>query len=62
MKLLIVDDEQIALEGLKHIINWEAYGIDKLFMTYNIIHAKEIIIQENIILTSCKLNTKIIQL
>ena len=53
MKLLIVDDEQIALEGLKHIINWEAYGIDKLFMTYNIIHAKEIIIQENIDVLLC---------
>ncbi|WP_455615192.1 response regulator transcription factor [Eisenbergiella sp.] len=53
MKLLIVDDEQIALEALRNIIDWETCGIDRIFMTYNIIHAKEIIQQENIDILLC---------
>ena len=53
MKLLVVDDEIIALEGLKYITDWKMHGIDDLYTAYNIIFAKEIIQKKSVDILLC---------
>ncbi|MGO4376303.1 response regulator [Paenibacillus sp. MCAF20] len=41
-QLLIVDDELIAVEGLKSGVRWEEIGISRLFTAFSPSQAKEI--------------------
>jgi len=52
-RLLIVDDELIAVEGLKSGVNWEEAGIHRLFAAYGPDQAKEIFRQERIDILLC---------
>lgn len=35
MKLLIVDDEYIAVEGVMNGVNWDALGFEQVFQAYS---------------------------
>jgi two-component system, response regulator YesN len=41
-KILIVDDEAFAVEGIKSAIHWDKLGIGEVFTAFNIRQAKEI--------------------
>lgn len=41
-KLLIVDDEAFAVEGVRTAIHWDRLGVDEIFTAYNIRQAKEV--------------------
>lgn len=42
-KLLIADDEPFIPEGIKHIINWEEYGLELTGIAYNGVEALELV-------------------
>ncbi|MBE9916146.1 response regulator [Paenibacillus donghaensis] len=52
-QLLIVDDEWIAVEGLKTGLDWSGLGIDRVFTAYNASQAKEIIQRERVDILLC---------
>lgn len=52
-QLLIVDDERIAVEGLKSGVQWESIGITKLFAAYSADQAKELFRSERIDIMIC---------
>ncbi len=35
MRLLIVDDEEHVIEGIKFLVDWEEYGIDEVLECSN---------------------------
>jgi len=41
-RLLLVDDEVLAVEGMKAAVNWDKVGISEVFTAYDIRQAKEI--------------------
>lgn len=43
MKLLIVDDEYIAVEGVMNGVNWDALGFEQVFQAYSYSEAVEIL-------------------
>lgn len=43
MKLLIVDDEYIAVEGVMNGVNWDALGFEQVFQSYSYSEAVEIL-------------------
>lgn len=51
--LLIVDDEHIAVEGLKSGVDWSEIGITRVFVAYSPDQAKEIFGQEHIDILLC---------
>lgn len=53
MKLLIVDDEPIALEGLTHTVNFQDYGVDKVFTARSMARAQEILKKWQIDIALC---------
>ncbi len=53
MKILLVDDEVIALRALKKRVDWVKYGFTEVFDARNIDAAKEILRQEKIDLILC---------
>jgi Response regulator containing CheY-like receiver domain and AraC-type DNA-binding domain len=52
LKLLVVDDEVIAIDGIKSAIRWDDLGIE-FFSAYNIRQAKEIFMKTNIDIMLC---------
>jgi YesN/AraC family two-component response regulator len=42
VQLLIVDDESLAIEGIKTAVDWEKLGVSSVFTAFNIRQAKEI--------------------
>jgi len=52
-QLLIVDDELIAVEGLKSGVQWEAIGISKVFTAHSAEQAKTVFGQERIDILLC---------
>lgn len=42
MKLLIVDDEYIAVEGVMNGVNWDALGFEQIFQAYSYSEALEV--------------------
>lgn len=48
MNLLIVDDDMIAVDGLKAAIQKEALGIERIFCAYRILEAKKFLEEEKI--------------
>lgn len=42
MKLLVVDDEYIAVEGVMNGVNWEILGFDEVFQAYSYSQAVEL--------------------
>lgn len=46
MKLLIVNDEKMTADMMKESIQWESYGISRVYTAYDVSEAKECI-QEN---------------
>ncbi len=42
MKLLIVDDEYIAVEGVMNGVNWDALGFEQIFQAYSYSEAVEV--------------------
>jgi len=53
MQLLIVDDEYLAVEGLKSAVDWQGMGIAELFTAYSPDQAKEIFQKEKIDIMLC---------
>lgn len=51
--LLIVDDEAIAVEGLKSGVNWSKLGISKIFTAYSASQAMDIIRRESVDILLC---------
>lgn len=52
-KVIIVDDEMLAVEGIKCAINWEMLRVSSVFTAYNIRQAKEVFEKENIDVLLC---------
>lgn len=52
-QLLIVDDEYIAVEGLKSGVKWSDIGISRLFAAYSPDQAKEVFRQETVDILLC---------
>lgn len=52
-KVIIVDDEMLAVEGVKCAINWEKLRVSSVFTAYNIRQAKEVFEKENIDVLLC---------
>lgn len=48
MKVLLLDDIQSVVEGLKVGISWKMMGIDELFCAYNTVEARKILKEESI--------------
>lgn len=48
IQLLIVDDEIHCAEGVKHAINWEEIGVDRVYTSYSMLQAQKIIQNEEI--------------
>ena len=42
MKLLIVDDEYIAVEGVMNGVNWETLGFEQVLQAYSYSEAVEV--------------------
>ncbi len=53
MKILLVDDEAVALKALKKRVDWVRYGFTEVFDALNIDQAKEILDGERIDLILC---------
>jgi two-component system response regulator YesN len=52
-KLLIVDDEAFAVEGVKSAIHWDELGITEVFTAYNIRQAREVFNDNKIDIMLC---------
>jgi len=52
-RLMIVDDEPIAVEGLRDGVDWEAAGISRVFVAYGAEQAKEWFGREEIDILLC---------
>lgn len=48
MNLLIVDDEVLAVEGLKYVIDWKQVNINHIYTANSVLGAKQILKQESI--------------
>ncbi len=48
MQLLIVDDEVLAADGLKFLIDWNQLNINRIYTAYSALEAKKIIQKEEI--------------
>ena len=48
MKILLIDDEIVALNALKKRVDWVCYGFTEIFTAQDIASAKEILKKENI--------------
>lgn len=48
MRLLIVDDGHYIVEYLKHLLDWNKFGIEHIEATTNSIEAKELLNQNHI--------------
>ena len=46
-RVIIADDEPYIVEGIKHIINWEEYGIEIAGTASNGVEALELLLREN---------------
>ena len=53
MKILLIDDEIVALNALKKRVDWVKYGFTEIFTAQDIADAKEIINKENIDMILC---------
>lgn len=53
MNLLVVDDEIYALEGIRLLLEWEKYGVEKLFEATSIAEARDIFSREKIDMLLC---------
>lgn len=53
MKVLVVDDEIYAIEGIKWLIDWRKNGVEELFDASTLGEAKEILQRESIDLLLC---------
>lgn len=53
MNLLIVDDEVLAVEGLKVLVDWERFGIRKLFTAFNMQEAQRILLKDKVDILLC---------
>lgn len=53
MNLLIVDDEIYAIEGIRLLLNWETYGVEKIFDATSIAEARDIFSRERIDMLLC---------
>lgn len=40
MKILVVDDEYIAVEGVMNGVNWECLGFEQIFQAYSYSEAR----------------------
>ncbi len=56
-KVLIADDEPYIVEGIKHIINWEEYGIELAGTASNGVEALELLVREkaDLLITDIKM-------
>ena len=43
MTILLVDDQQTVLTALQNMLDWSAFGIDRVFISTSVLHAKEIL-------------------
>lgn len=53
MKLLVVDDEPIAIEAIKSGVNWEKLQISTVLCAYNVRDAKELLKKEEVDVLLC---------
>lgn len=53
MNILLVDDEIIAVNGLRAAVNWDKIGIKNVYYAFNVADAKEIINKHNINILIC---------
>lgn len=53
MKLLILNDEVITAETMKDEIEWEQYGIDQVWLSFNVEQAKKVLTEESVDIALC---------
>lgn len=53
MKLLMVNDAEITVNAMKEEIDWAAYGIDEVFVAYNVAEGQEIICGHTVDILLC---------
>ena len=52
-RILLVDDEEYALEGLKHGVDFRELGFEKVYTAGNVVAAKEILLTESVDVILC---------
>ncbi len=58
MELLIVDDEQLAIQGISMLLNWESMGIHHIWTANTIAEARDVIREENISIVLCDIEMR----
>lgn len=53
MNLLILNDEVITAETMKEEIDWKQYGIDQVWLAFNVEQAKKVLTEENVDIALC---------
>ena len=53
MKLLMVNDAEAIVNAMKDSIDWISYGIDEVFVAYNVVEGRDIISQNTIDILLC---------
>lgn len=53
IRVLIVDDEYYAVQGLRSGVRWEAIGVDGVFQAYHAAMAQEVLLREEIDILIC---------
>lgn len=53
MKLLMVNDLELTVNTMKEEIPWEKYGIDEVFVAYNVMEGQKVILEHKIDLLLC---------
>ncbi len=58
MEILIVDDEQIAIQGISMIADWGKLGIDKIWTALSIAEARAVLTEEKIDILLCDIEMR----
>jgi YesN/AraC family two-component response regulator len=53
LRLLIVDDEVYAVEGIKIAVDWKAIGVEELYTAFNVNQAKDMLLTRDISIMLC---------
>ena len=59
MKVLLVDDEIVALNALKKRVDWNRYGVDEIFTAQTIMDAQEILNKQKIDIMLCDIELQV---
>ncbi len=53
MNVILIDDEEVAVNALKRRVDWNKYGMDEVFVAHSMAEAKTVFQQKNIDVMLC---------